>query len=74
MLDQFMPNKFPILLDYLELSIFTISLNLTNYLFSSKQPKVKTKQYRPRGYKTFFMLISIEHEISTAHENFNTDI
>ena len=23
----------------------------------------------PRGYKTFFMLNSIEHEISTAHKN-----
>ena len=23
----------------------------------------------PRGYKTFFMLISTEHEISTAHKN-----
>ena len=24
---------------------------------------------RPRGYKTFFMLNSTEHEISTAHKN-----
>ena len=24
---------------------------------------------RPRGYKTFFVLISAEHEISTAHKN-----
>ena len=24
---------------------------------------------RPRGYKTFFMLNSIEHKISTAHKN-----
>ena len=23
----------------------------------------------PQGYKTFFMLHSTEHEISTAHEN-----
>ena len=28
---------------------------------------------RPRGYKTFFMLNSIEYEISTAHKNLNTD-
>ena len=27
-----------------------------------------TVQIRPRGYKTFFMLISTEYEISTAHE------
>ena len=30
-------------------------------------------KYRPRGYKTFFMLNSAEHEISTAHKNYNTD-
>ena len=24
---------------------------------------------RPRGYKTFYVLNSIEHEISTAHKN-----
>ena len=24
---------------------------------------------RPQGYKTFFMLNSTEHEISTAHKN-----
>ena len=28
---------------------------------------------RPRGYKTFFMLNSTEHEISSAHKNYNTD-
>ena len=27
----------------------------------------------PRGYKTFFMLNSTEHEISTAHKNKNTN-
>ena len=26
-----------------------------------------------QGYKTFFMLNSTEHEISTAHKNLNTD-
>ena len=26
-----------------------------------------------QGYKTFFMLNSIEHEISTAHKNLNTN-
>ena len=26
-----------------------------------------------QGYKTFFMLNSTEHEISTAHKNQNTD-
>ena len=28
-----------------------------------------SSQYRPRGHKTFFMLNSTEHEISTAHKN-----
>ena len=28
---------------------------------------------RPRGYKTFIMLTSTEHEISTTHKNVNTD-
>ena len=27
----------------------------------------------PRGYKTFFMLNSTEHEISIAHKNYSTD-
>ena len=27
---------------------------------------------RPRGYKTFFMLNSTEHEISLGHKNKNT--
>ena len=27
----------------------------------------------PRGYKTFFMLISAEYELSTGHKNENTD-
>ena len=36
--------------------------------------KVKLRQNkRPRGYKTFFMLNSAEHELSTARKNFNTD-
>ena len=30
-------------------------------------------QNRTRGYKTFFMLNSSEHEIPTAHKNYNTD-
>ena len=28
---------------------------------------------RPIGYKTFFMINSTEHEISTAQKNYNTD-
>ena len=28
---------------------------------------------RPRGYKTFFMLNSTEHEISTAYKKLDTD-
>ena len=32
-----------------------------------------TYVFRPRGYKTFFMLNSTEHEISTGHKNLNTD-
>ena len=28
-------------------------------------------QYWPRGYKTFFMLKSVEHEISKAHKYIN---
>ena len=31
------------------------------------------KSHWARGYKTFFMLNSIEHEILTAHKNWNTD-
>ena len=30
-------------------------------------------QDQARGYKTFFMLNSTEHEISTAHKHLNTD-
>ena len=30
---------------------------------------IKTVLYRPQGFKTFFMLNSTEHKISTAHKN-----
>ena len=30
-------------------------------------------QTRPRGYTTFFMINSNEHEISTAHKNLSTE-
>ena len=29
--------------------------------------KIKTRSSGPRGYKTFLMLISVEHEILNAH-------
>ena len=37
--------------------------------------KVKDFELWPltRGYKTFYMLNSTEHEISTGHQNQNTD-
>ena len=31
--------------------------------------KTKAADTGPRGYKTFFMLNSTEHKISTAHEH-----
>ena len=31
------------------------------------------KKFRCLGYKTFFMLISNENEISTAHKNYNAE-
>ena len=36
-------------------------LNIDNTYFE--------RMFRPRGYKTFFMLNSTEHEISTANKN-----
>ena len=34
---------------------------------------LSTLQTWPQGYKTFFMLSSTKHNISTAHKNYNTD-
>ena len=48
-----------------------VYLNLSNRPWQ-KQPVCKGgkfKQTWPQGYKTFFMLSSIEHKISTAQEN-----
>ena len=53
------------------------------YFFVPAQPGFKEdhcQQFRasalwvtwPRGYKTFFMLNTTEHKISTAHERYNT--
>ena len=39
---------------------------LSNVLFA--HPAYKINLSRPRGYKTFFVLNSTEHEISTAHK------
>ena len=36
---------------------------------SKERVKDKLSTIGPRGYKTFFMLNSTEHEISTAHKN-----
>ena len=33
---------------------------------------IKCQETRPRGYKTFFMLNSVEHEILNAHKYKNT--
>ena len=39
------------------------------YNSRSNEPCKDTLSPRPRGYKTFFMLNSTEHEISTAYKN-----
>ena len=46
-------------------------LRNTSYsLIQSHTHKVKlSKEIKPRGYKTFFMLNSTEYEISTAHKS-----
>ena len=43
-----------------------LEINQYKCLLKSNQVEGRT---RPRGFKTFFMLNSIEHEISTAHKN-----
>ena len=43
-----------------------MSLKQKTFKFSDS---MVLKDSRPQGYKTFFMLNSTEHEISTAHKN-----
>ena len=45
----------------------TVSFSSRTHLFSGNYIK---KQKRPRGYKTFLMLNSTLHEISTDHKNY----
>ena len=52
-------------------------INLSSNQISASYPIYRTTwaclKIRLRGYKTFFMLNSTKHEISTAHKNWNTD-
>ena len=44
-----------------------ITLRKAKIVYNSECNRVK-EQTRPRGYKTFFMLKSVEHEIFSAHK------
>ena len=51
-------------------------IHYENKQMRDERTKVVTggkRVYRPRGYKTFFILTLIEHEILTARKNLNTD-
>ena len=43
------------------------------FLANSVDPEELGWDPWPQGYKTFIMLNSTEHKISTAHKNWNTD-
>ena len=43
------------------------------YNFNLEETGVYSAMNLARAYKTFFMLNSTEHEISTNHKNYNTD-
>ena len=47
---------------------FSLRLASNNLFLPFFSFELKTKLNRPRGYKTFFMLNSIEHEIFPAHK------
>ena len=49
--------------DFLPLLIYTGIMT-----FKNKPVCFQGKQTLPRGYKTFFMLTSVEHENSNAHK------
>ena len=62
----------------LEQSLFSYIGCLEVFFISFKEHSVSKEWIHrsdawPRGYDTFFMLNSTEHEISTAHKNLNTD-
>ena len=52
---------------------FILGRNLGSLIMEGVKQVCAVKEYRPRGYKTFFMPNSTEHEISDAHKNYNTD-
>ena len=46
---------------------------LSGLEFTKSLIRLLLQKHRPRGYKTFFMLNSTEHKISTAHKNLNAE-
>ena len=53
---------------------YYVQYNMTHFIQPFQEGRsfvniTHTEKFRPRGYKTFSMLNSTEHEISTTHEN-----
>ena len=58
---------------YFEQCIRWVKSHLLFNLYSDKTNNKQRSHTRPTGYKTFFMLNSAEHEISTSHKIKNVE-
>ena len=58
---------------HLTLFILDTGTRVLPQILNNKMIKRHFIKSKPQGYKSFFMLNSTEHEISTAHKNQNTD-
>ena len=56
-----------------------VKLSYVHYIIALPRTTIAFKkgefqEFRPRGYKTFFILNSTENEISAAHKNYTVEI